>query len=246
MIPALAIVFGLTMGSFLSMLIPRLHHEEKGIITGRSQCPQCKKTLSFFELIPVLSFVAQRGKCRNCDKRIAWWYPAIELSTAFTFLWMAVLFESPLQIAAWCALMWVFLYIFFYDLRYKEIHDVIMFPALLLAFGLSFVTGDPLSSIIGAAIGLAFFGIQFVASKGRWLGSGDLLIGTYMGLVLGWEYTLVALFASYILGSCIGIYLLASKKADRNTALPLGPFLVAGSMIAFAYGDSLIKVFIGL
>jgi len=246
MIPALAIVFGLIMGSFLSMLIPRLHNEEKGIIAGRSHCPNCKKTLSALELIPVLSFILQAGKCRKCKKQISWWYPLIELSTALTFFWMSITFQSALDVALWSILMWVLLYIFFYDLRYKEVHDIIMFPALILAFAFSFVLGDPLDSIIGTAVGLSFFGIQFLASKGRWLGSGDLLIGTYMGLLLGWQNTLVALFLSYILGSSVGIYLLASKKADRNTALPLGPFLVVGSMIAFVYGELLIKLFLGL
>ncbi|MFT7184445.1 MAG: leader peptidase (prepilin peptidase)/N-methyltransferase [Oceanicoccus sp.] len=243
---ALAIVLGLIFGSFLSMLIPRLHNEEKGIVKGRSHCPKCKKTLTVFELIPVLSYVIQGGKCKHCKKPIAAWYPVIELSTALTFLWMAIRFEAPWEAGLWALLMWVMLYIFFYDLRYKEIHDIVMIPGILTAFAFSFFIGDPLSSLIGGAIGLLFFGTQYVISKGKWLGSGDLLIGAFMGLMLGWQLTLVALFAGYVIGSIIGVGLLATKKANGNTQLPLGPFLVMGSMIAFAWGDLIINWYLGL
>lgn len=246
MIPALAIAMGLILGSFLSLLIPRLHHEEKGIVKGRSQCPECKNTLGVLELIPVLSFFIQVGKCRHCKNPISWWYPIIELSTAATFLWMALRFEDPLTVAMWCAMMWVLLYIFFYDLRYKEIHDLVLFPALFAAFGFSFYVGDPVSSLIGGSIGLLFFGVQFLASRGRWLGSGDLIIGAYMGLMLGWEWMLVALFSAYMLGSIVGVGLMVTGRAQGKTALALGPFLVVGSMIAFACGDALINLYLGL
>jgi prepilin signal peptidase PulO-like enzyme (type II secretory pathway) len=246
MIITLSILLGLIMGSFLSMLIPRLHFGEKGIVKGRSKCPKCKNTLTVFELIPVLSYVLQAGKCKHCKKTISAWYPVIELSTALTFLWMALTFEAPLEAALWALLMWVLLYIFFYDLRYKEIHDVVMIPGIILAFAFSFVIGDPLSSIIGGAIGLAFFGIQYVVSRGKWLGSGDLLIGSFMGLMLGWQLTLVALFTGYVLGSIVGIFLICTGKAKGNTSLPLGPFLVTGSMIAFSCGDLIINWFLGL
>lgn len=243
---ALSIVLGLIMGSFLSMLIPRLHHDEKGILLGRSHCPQCKKTLRAAELIPLLSYLIQRGKCKHCRKTIPFWYPLIELSTALSFLWMAFRFENPLEIGLWSLLMWVFLYIFFYDLRYKEIHDIIMIPGILMAFAFSFILGDPISSLIGGAIGLGFFGLQFVASRGKWLGSGDLLIGSYLGLVLGWELTLVALVCSYFIGSIIGITLMSIGKAKGKTQLALGPFLVLGSMIAFAWGEPIINWYLGL
>ena len=243
---ALFIVFGLIMGSFLSMLIPRLHNEEKGIINGRSHCPKCKKTLGIFELIPLLSFLIQGGRCKNCKKTIALWYPLIELSSTLIFLWMALHFASPLEAGLWSLLMWVLLYIFFYDLRYKEIHDIVMLPGLGLAFVFSFILGDPLSSLIGGGIALSFFGIQYLASNGRWLGSGELLIGSFIGLMLGWQLTLVALFLSYVIGSLIGIGLILSGKAKAQTSLPLGPFLVVGSMIAFAWGDLIINWYLGL
>jgi len=246
MIQILAITLGLIMGSFLSMLIPRLHNGDKGIISGRSKCPFCKKILGALELIPLFSFIFQKGECKECKKKIPFWYPAIEITMAAGFLGITYYFGTFMEMGIWAALYWIFLYIFFYDLRYKEIHDVVLIPGIIFALGASFFIGDPISSLIGAAIAILFFGVQFVVSRGKWLGSGDIFIGAFMGLVLGWELTLVAIFISYILGSVIGVGLMIFNKAKGETAVPLGPFLVLGSMIAFLYGDQLIQLYLGL
>lgn len=238
-------LLGLIVGSFLSMLIPRLHFEEKGIFFGRSHCAKCKKTLGSRDLIPVFSYLMNLGKCRFCKKKISLFYPALELTTALTFIGL-YLYNPEIEILIPNLVNFtVLLFIFFYDLRFKEIHDAVMLPGIILAFIFAIVGGNLASASLGALIGFAFFGFQYWISKGLWLGLGDLIIGVFMGLILGWEKMLLALLISYVLGSVVGIAMIIKHKANMKTALPLGPFLVIGTVIAFFWGEQLIgKIFI--
>jgi prepilin signal peptidase PulO-like enzyme (type II secretory pathway) len=236
-----AITLGLVIGSFLNVIIPRLHHSESGIFFGRSHCPKCFKRLSITENIPVLSYMCLRGKCRHCSKHISFWYPAIELSSAGLFAAVAYQANSLEELLWQLGLFSILLFIFFYDLRYKEIHDAVMIPGIVLALIGSFFIGDITSSLLGSAVGLAFFALQYYASRGRAIGAGDMRIGAFMGAVLGLQFTLIALVISYILGSIVSITLLATKKATAKTALPLGPFLVTGTVIAFFYGEQILR-----
>lgn len=241
-----SLVLGLIVGSFLSMLIPRLHEDKKGIVAGRSECPHCHHTLGVLDLVPLLSYLALRGRCRYCKTPIAAWYPLTELATALLF---GSLF---LQTGSWAQFLWlaplfaVLVFIFFYDLRYKEIHDAVMAPGIVYALFVAYNTGNLQSSLIGAGIAAGFFGLQYLLSKGKWIGSGDLRIGAFMGAMLGWQNTLLALFLSYILGSIIGIVLLATKKASGETAVPLGPFLVLGTLLSFFWGTQILEFYFSL
>jgi prepilin signal peptidase PulO-like enzyme (type II secretory pathway) len=237
---------GLILGSFLSMLIPRLHHREKGIIAGRSHCPYCKHTLGFESLIPLLSYTLQRGKCSWCKKNISAWYPLTELLTALSCLGMAFHFQDPKTWVFFLPILFTFLFIFFYDLRYKEIHEAVLIPGILYAFFWALLFQDLQSALLGAGFAFSFFGLQYALSKGRWLGSGDLEIGIFMGLVLGFQNTLIGLFTSYLLGSLIGIGLMLFKKAERDTAVPLGPFLVLGSMLSYLHGNDWFSFYMNL
>jgi len=237
----LAAIFGLVIGSFLNMLIPRLHHAEGGIFFGRSHCTSCKKQLKPLELIPLFSYLYLKGKCFHCKKHISLWYPATEIVSALTFAILAIT-APDLQTWLWQSGMFiVLLFILFYDLRYKEIHDGVMIPGIIFAALASFFIGDPIHSFIGGIIGLTFFALQYFATKGRAIGAGDMRIGAFIGLMLGWHFTIVAIVISYIFGSIVSIVLLLSKKATGKTALPLGPFLVGGTTVAFFYGTKIIE-----
>ncbi len=236
-----AAVSGLIVGSFLSMLIPRLHKTEKGIFFGRSHCTNCGAQLSGLELIPGLSYLWLRGKCRHCKKHISWWYPATEFISAFTFVALALKAESLSEWLWSTGLFFVLLFVFLYDLRYKEIHDAVMLPGIVFAFIAACLTGDIVYSLIGGLIGFCFFAVQYYATKGRALGAGDMRIGAFIGLMLGWHMTLIALVISYVIGSIVSIFLLITKRADAKTALPLGPFLVIGSTITYFYGIKILE-----
>lgn len=241
---AISTGLGLILGSFLSMLIPRLHNGEKGIVSGRSKCPNCKHTLKAVNLIPLFSYLLQKGKCSWCKKPISAWYPFTELLTALSFLGMAFHFQDPSTWAFFLPILFTFLFIFVYDLRYKEIHEVVLIPGIVYALLWAILFQDIQSALIGAGVAFVFFGLQFWLSKGRWIGSGDMEIGIFMGLVLGLQNTLLGIFAGYLLGSIIGIGLLLSQKAKANTAVPLGPFLVVGSMLTFLYGNELLSFYL--
>ncbi|MBI4127086.1 prepilin peptidase [Candidatus Peregrinibacteria bacterium] len=241
-----AIMAGLIAGSFFGMLIPRLHNNEKGIVAGRSHCPQCKHILKARNLIPVLSFAFQKGRCSFCRKKISIIYPLIELTTALAF---GALYLQVPQLDLWLiwAIMFGFLIlIFYYDLRYQEIHDAFMLPAILFALLAAIYLGRSADALVGSAIGGAFFALQWLVSKGRWVGSGDIRIGAFMGLMLGFQYTVAALFLSYVLGTIASIFLLATKKATKKSMIPLGPFLALASALTFFYGDRLIDWYLNL
>jgi prepilin signal peptidase PulO-like enzyme (type II secretory pathway) len=241
-----SIALGLIVGSFLSMLIPRLHEDKKGIVAGRSECPHCRHTLGIFDLIPVLSYLFLRGRCRYCKKSIAAWYPFTELATALLFGALFLHLQNWVTFLSLAPLFAILVFIFFYDLRYKEIHDAVMAPGIVYAFITTLTLGDWKNSLVGACIGVVFFGIQYLLSRGRWVGSGDLRIGAFIGIILGWEGILLSLFLSYVFGSIIGIVLLLTKKATQQTAVPLGPFLVLGTLLSFFWGDRILDFYFSL
>lgn len=240
----ISVMLGLIVGSFLSMLIPRLHDGKKGIVAGRSECPTCGHTLGALDLFPLFSYLFLRGHCRHCKATISAWYPLTELATGLLF---GALF---LREGDWIHFLWlapiftVLIFIFFYDLRYKEIHDGVMLPGILWALVVSWQIGDLKMSLIGAAIAMIFFGTQYLLSRGKWIGSGDIRIGAFIGIILGWKGTLIGLFLSYILGSLIGITMLTTGKATAKTAVPLGPFLVLGTLLTFFWGDPLLQFYL--
>ncbi|QQR55207.1 prepilin peptidase [Candidatus Peregrinibacteria bacterium] len=239
----LSIAFGLIFGSFLSLLIPRLHQGEKGIVAGRSHCPECKHLLRAIDLLPLLSYLFQKGRCRYCKKKISFWYPITELALLSFSIGLALLYPEPKFYALHFPLLFVAVFIFLYDLRYKEIHEAILLPGILYAvfYGLTQYGWE--STGLGLAIGGLFFGLQFVLSRGRWLGSGDIEIGLFMGALLGFPHILVGIFSSYLLGSFLSLILLATKKASGQTALPLGPFLMLGTVLSFVWGEKLLSLY---
>lgn len=242
----IVILSGLILGSFLSVLIERLHSGEGGILTGRSHCANCKHKLSAGNLIPLLSYLIQKGRCEFCKKKISIFYPALELSAAILFLLLFSVSPNLTFFILKASLFLVLIFIFFYDLRYKEIHDAVMIPAIIWAFILSFFFANPTESIYGGILGAAFFSLQWLASRGKWVGSGDIRIGAFMGLMLGLKLCAAALIFSYIMGSTVGIFMMVMKKVKPGTQIPFGPFLSVGTIISFFFGERIIAWYLNL
>jgi prepilin signal peptidase PulO-like enzyme (type II secretory pathway) len=137
--------------------------------------------------------------------------------------------------------------IFFYDLLYKEIPDRFSIPAIAIAIAGGLLLGltPPLSMLIGGVGIFAFFALQLVISKGKWIGGGDLRLGALMGILLGWKLGLIALIAAYLFGSIVSIILLLKKKATRKSAIAFGPFLVIGIILAIFYGNQILEWYLG-
>lgn len=252
-------IFGAALGSFISVVIYRLHKGEKGIFTGRSHCPQCKKELEVPDLIPILSYLTLRGQCRYCSKEISYMYPMLEAVTGAVFALLFAKFQfadSALNFsgmhfglyALYGFYAFVLIFTFFYDLKYMEIADQILLPGIIIA--LIATLGFPLTphiidALIGAAIGTAFFAVQYGLSGGKWVGLGDLRVGAFMGAILGWKFLLVALFISYITGSIASIFIIAQKKKLLGVKVPLAPFLVIGTFATIFFGEEILKWYLG-
>lgn len=238
----LAAIFGAIIGSFLSVVISRLHKGEKGIIAGRSHCQHCKTPLKAKNLIPIFSWLAQKGRCSACHKPISVTYPLLEISTALVFALTINHFGLEITTLLYLALFTLYIAIFFYDLLYMEIPDRFSLTAIVIAILISLTIKTPAISdaLWGGAIGLGFFLAQFLISQGRWIGGGDLRLGALIGLSLGIKGTLVALFSAYMLGAIYASFLLISGKAAKNHQLPFGPFLIAGFAISLIWSQEII------
>ena len=264
---ALFFLFGLIVGSFLSVVVSRLETGE-GFLLGRSKCPGCKKAIKSYDLVPLLSFVMLKGRCRHCEKKISLFYPLIELSTAVLF---ALLFwrfggafvDTNLYIFLGLHLVILasLIVIFFYDWFYLIIPDKVLVPVSLvvLAFavlnvlfsrqmGFDFFAypPQPWDLIWGLLIGGGLFFILVSLSHEKWMGWGDVKLGAFLGIFLGYPLILVALFFAFILGSIFSVALILLKKKKMKDIIPFGPFLVLGGIIALFVGKFIINWYLGM
>lgn len=250
-------LLGLVLGSFLNCLVWRLKNEEG--IGGRSHCPQCRHLIRWYDNIPVLSFFILRGRCRDCHAAISWQYPLVEVIMALLFaaaVWRVGLgIDSPetWSTSAWLTIMrdWIFIFslvaVFVTDLRWYLIFDQLTIPAGLVIASLNLALGMPWPKLLlSATIGTGFFLFQYLVSRGRWLGGGDIRLGFLLGAALGWPLVLPAIFSAYLIGALTGILLLVAAKKQWGSRLPLGTFLCAGALLALFCGQSLIDWYLRL
>ena len=227
-------ILGLIAGSFLNSAIYRLE-VKKTIIFSRSICPKCGKALKWYELIPLISFIIQKGRCRGCGNKIALQYPLVELSTAILF----ILFYCQLRIANheldfknlfvifYHFLLVCFLVIIFvYDLKHHIMPDRVIYPAIVFVFIYwLLIVGFDFYTLLAILIsGGLFFGLFFF-SQGKWMGFGDVELAIFMGIVLGWPDILIALFLSFVFGAIVGLFLIFLGRKTLKSQIPFGPFL---------------------
>lgn len=229
-----SILFGLAFGSFLNVIIYRTHNDEEWW-RGRSKCPVCHKELTWRELIPVFSFLFQKGKCKHCNTKISWQYPIVELASAFLVTFIFYKFGLNLQSIIWALIGELLLASFVSDLLYMELPDIFTLPAIILSAAYQLISNDQSfnSLLFGVGFGFLFFAAQYVFTKGQGIGSGDIRLGVLIGMLLGWPLTAISIMISYVGGSIVSIFLLATKKMTMKSALPLGVFLIPGLMVVF-------------
>lgn len=233
-------VIGLVLGSFGSVLVGRVPKGES--IGGRSHCPHCHATLGPIDLIPVLSFLALRGRCRRCKAAISWRYPLLELASAGIFLGVFLAWSLPLLASMLLGVcLWLFLLIAVIDAEYQGIPDVLNIALLVCAVALRLVPSNLAPLEAGAIIlPVAFFGAQWLLSRGRWVGSGDIILGAGIGALTGtWWLTLAALAFAYIIGAVVASVLLLTGQKSRNDHIAFGPFLAIGTAGALLLEDTI-------
>lgn len=232
-------LLGLIFGSFGSVLVSRVPKSKP--ITGRSKCPACKKTLGVRELIPVMSFVLQKGRCMHCKKKISPLYPFLELVSALIFVVAAYLHAIPWIAITLALALWILFVISVIDIRTKLIADGLNIPFIVVAVLYSVFLGElPLT---GMAVGGGFFGALWILGRRRWIGTGDILLGLGIGALCGsWQLTIAALFLTYVLGACILSGSLLLGKVSRKDYVPFAPFMALGGYIVVLFRPEVAEI----
>lgn len=236
----LFLLLGLTFGSFGNVIILRLPHSKR--LDGRSHCPRCKAELAVLELIPVISFLWLRGRCAHCHKPISLQYPLVEAASALLFLLALHLSSDPVLAAVLALILWLLLLITVIDAHTRMIPDVLNLPLLILCVAQAIFAGH--IDILGPLLLGAFFGGQWLVSKGKWVGSGDILLAISIGLLLGGlSRSLFALALAYVIGGIVASIFLLMGIADRRSHIAFAPFLTSATLLTLLFGDALLGAF---
>lgn len=241
-------VFGLLIGSFLTVVVDRVPRGASVVSPG-SACGACGLRLGPRDLIPVVSWLLLGGKCRRCRTSIGIEPLVLEIATSMLFVAMALHFERVAETVAFCALAAGLVALSWIDLRTKRLPREVTYvtlaigaPVLVVAALLRDEPRRIVTMIAGALIALAFMALLYTVSRGG-LGDGDVRLSPLLGAYLGWlglPYVPVGLFLGFLFGSIVGIGAMVVGRAGRKTALPFGPFLAAGTIVAVFVGRSII------
>jgi prepilin signal peptidase PulO-like enzyme (type II secretory pathway) len=250
----IAIIFsilGLMIGSFLNVVIFRFNTGKS--FGGRSGCMTCQNELSWYELVPLISFLFLRGRCKNCKTKISAQYPIVEFITGVIFLSIFLKFQDiffintiafSISYAYYATMFSILLVIAVYDLKHKIIPDTLSLVFGILAFIGLFLFSDyifylhiptVLEFLSGILLSLPFALVWFI-SKGAWMGLGDAKLALGLGWLLGFGRILSGAVIAFWSGAVIGIILiLFSKKYGIKSEIPFAPFLVLGVLLAFLF-----------
>jgi prepilin signal peptidase PulO-like enzyme (type II secretory pathway) len=243
-------LLGLIVGSFLNVVI--LRHNTGKTLGGRSSCMSCKTQLTWKELVPVFSFLLQKGRCKTCKTKLNWQYPLVEFATGVLFatnflFWIknaTSAYELLVGIGLTTCLISTLIIIYVYDVRHKIIPDQFSFTA----WGISLLYVALLSTNLKGAIlhiiaGLSFYIVVWLIwkiSKGRMIGLGDAKLLLSIGTILGFVYGLSSIFISVWIAMIYVIHILLKHNLSRNnkhitmkTEIPFGPFLILGFLIVY-------------
>lgn len=268
----LAALLGLTVGSFLNVVILRGRRRKRpngppwarlAHLGGRSSCTSCRTALSIFELIPLISFALQKGRCRHCDIVLSWQYPIVEGGTAIVYMLLTWFVLSRFDPAPWSLLFLLLLFIgaaaamvtFVADLHFQIIpHGAFLtllvlgviatilravYPTLFVgSFLYRGVWHDLVSggALAGSLAALWFF------SRGRWIGLGDANLMLALSLIAGFPTSLVAFLFSFWLGGITGASLLVLGRKRLTSKIPFGPFIIAGFTLAYFFTPSFLSI----
>jgi len=249
---ALAAVFGLMIGSFLNVCVYRIPKGESAA-KGRSYCPSCRHTLAFFDLVPVLSWVFLRGKCRYCKAKISPRYAAVELLTAACYAAAFVFSAGYYSAVLNCMLASVLIVLALIDWDTREIYDTLPVLILVLAALNLFLSGGEIRFSFDREFILkvaGFFAASLpmlaIACFTGGFGGGDIKLMAAAGLYLGAPNIALAFFIGALFGSVYGIAQVLQKKADRKSAFAFGPFLSLGIFVSALFGSRIIDFYLRL
>ena len=257
----ISFIYGACIGSFLNVVILRLPEGKR--LNGRSHCPGCGHNLAWWELLPLLSFLALKGKCSSCGKKISSQYFIIELLTAALFM-LSLMYLRPASPAIYILLLkyWlsisVLIVVFLVDFRHYLILDGVIFPGMVGAAVLNLVLDIVLrvpflsvhsnffGGIVGALAASSPFFLLWYFSRGRFMGFGDVKLALLLGLILGYPQVLVCLFLAVILGGAVSVVLLLATNKTLKSQIPFGTFLSLAAIFCLFYGGSLLHWYLAI
>jgi leader peptidase (prepilin peptidase)/N-methyltransferase len=247
---AFAFVLGLCIGSFLNVCIYRLPRRESVHWPG-SRCTSCGRSLAWYENIPVLSWLALRGKCRTCAAPVSVMYPVVELTTAALFAAGYLVYGATGLLAVRLLFACALVVLFVIDLQHRILPNVITLPGIVVGL-LCSLWWPPgwIASLVGA---LAGGGVLFAIAEAyvrlrnvEGLGMGDVKMLAMIGAFLGWQLALVTLVLASFAGSVVGVAIIASGRGGMKAALPFGTFLSVGALVASVAGDGILRWYLTL
>jgi len=269
-------LLGASFGSFLNVLIFRY---EPGAavfgrhLSGRSFCPRCKKKLSWYELLPIVSFIIQRGKCRGCRQSISFQYPIVEIVSGLIVITvLQVLGVTPDGLIFTIALL-ILLAASVIDIRHYVIPDAL--TLIILALGVirtaiitigessniflpsntflgtygyvfSFIASPLITHSVAALVAGVFFAAIILLSKGKAMGWGDAKLAFATGLLMGWPDIILVLMIAFIIGAVVGISMIFARVKKMKDALPFGPFIAIGAATVIYFGHDIISLYFKL
>ncbi len=243
-------IFGLLFGSFLNVVIHRMPRNES-MVRGRSMCPQCKKTIAWYDNIPLLSWIVLIGKCRACGWKIPIRYPLVELLTGLSAagaMWASGVTLTTLWVFAFLAIM---IAITFIDWEHQIIPDPLSIGGTILGWIGAAVCLDItlvqsiVGSLVGAGLILAIALAYKAARKVEGMGGGDVKLMAMIGAFLGWQMVFAVLFLAAFAGSVYGVILLKRSNADGKTAVAFGSFLAPAAILMYFAGERLMALYLG-
>ncbi len=223
-------------------------------IMGRSYCDWCRAKLSAIDLIPIASFVALGAKCRRCRKPISWQYPLVELATGIlfvsTFIFLTEVGNLKIfPIVYYLFIVSVLIVVGIIDLKHYLIPTTIVLGASLVSLFynyFNFNSGIFVDHIMAAFSAAIFFGIIVLVTLRRGMGEGDIFLALLIGMVLGLKNTLVAIFAAFMIGALVAVFLIILGRKKFGQAVPFGPFLIIGFLVSLYWGELLLNWYLML
>ena len=238
-------LFGAAIGSFLNVCIDRLP-AGKSLVFPPSRCDYCRQPLSPKDLIPVVSYLWLRGRCRYCHRPVPIRLMFVELGTGLLFAFLYYHYGLSIELAVTTFYGAVFIVLAVIDLDHGLILNKIVYPMIVVTLIIDALLPQPgiIDGVIGGAVGFAFLLIPGLISRGG-MGWGDIKMAALIGLVTGFPLVMVAMLTAVILGGLTGVVLLLLKIKKRKDAVPFGPFLSLATMATLIWGGQVLKWYLG-
>ncbi|GAB6117617.1 A24 family peptidase [Thermoanaerobacter brockii subsp. lactiethylicus] len=240
----LIFLFGTIIGSFLNVVIHRVPRKES-IVYPPSHCPKCGHELKTIDLIPILSYILLKGRCRYCGEKISIRYPIVELLTGIVFLIIYYKFGLDFKAFSYMFLASILIAVSFIDIEHRIVPNKIILVGFIggIIFRVLMYNYGFIDYIMGLVLGGGILLLISLISGGE-MGGGDIKLMALIGFFIGWKLTILVLFLSVIIGALGGVILVALKIKGRKDYIPFAPYISIAWLISILYGYEMLNYYI--